>query len=50
MCGESMRLKRRTRVQQIPGLPETKVIEVAEWECPECDYFEDYVPQTEAPG
>jgi hypothetical protein len=41
MCGEQMRLKRHTRVRQIPGTAETRTIEVAEWECPECDYFEE---------
>lgn len=50
MCGESMRLKRHTRVRHIPGIPEGKTFEVAEWECPECDYFEEYVPPSEAPG
>ena len=42
MCGETMRLKRRTRVEPIPGLPEQKSVDLAEWECPECDYFEEY--------
>jgi predicted RNA-binding Zn-ribbon protein involved in translation (DUF1610 family) len=50
MCGESMRLKRHTRVRHIPGLPEARTIEIVEWECPECDYFEEYVPPAEAEG
>jgi hypothetical protein len=41
MCGESMRLRRHTRTRRIPGLSEEKSIEVVEWECPECDYFEE---------
>ena len=41
LCGESMRLRRHTRVRTIPGLPEIKTIEIVEWECPECDYFEE---------
>jgi hypothetical protein len=42
MCGENMRLKPHTRLQTIPGTAETKPIEVIEWECPECDYFEEF--------
>ena len=42
MCGEFMRLRRHDRVRHIPGLPERKPIEVLEWECPECDYFEEF--------
>lgn len=42
MCGEMMRLKTRSRVQQIPGLPGQKTVELVEWECPECDYFEEF--------
>jgi C4-type Zn-finger protein len=42
MCGEMMRLKTHERLVQIPGLPEVRKHEVTEWECPECDYFEEY--------
>jgi hypothetical protein len=41
MCGEWMRLRQHTRTRHIPGHHEPRVIEVAEWECPECDYFEE---------
>ncbi len=43
-----MRLKRRLATRQIPGFPEQKSAEIIEWECRECDYFEEYEP--EAPG
>ena len=49
MCGESMRLRRHTRVRQIPGLPEQKPFEVVEWECPECDYFEEFQDESTRP-
>jgi hypothetical protein len=42
MCGERMRLRRHERVRRIPGHPEERGIEVLEWECPECDYFEEF--------
>jgi predicted RNA-binding Zn-ribbon protein involved in translation (DUF1610 family) len=42
MCGEQMRLRHHTRVRQLPGLPERKTIEIVEWECPECDYYEEF--------
>ena len=41
MCAERMRLKRHSRVQVLPGRAEQKQVEVLEWECPECDYFEE---------
>jgi hypothetical protein len=50
MCGETMKIKRHVRVRQIPGLAEPKTIEVVEWECPECDYFEEYDPHLETGG
>jgi hypothetical protein len=37
-----MRLKRHERIRQIPGTAEKRAIEVVEWECPECDYFEEF--------
>jgi C4-type Zn-finger protein len=46
MCGERMRLRTHTRVRQVPGLPEQKTIEITEWECPECDYFEEFDEDT----
>lgn len=42
MCGERMRLKRHQRVRRIPGRAEEKPVEIVEWECPECDYFEEF--------
>ena len=50
MCGESMRLKRRTQERHIPGHSDAKTIEIVEWECPECDYFEEFVPDAERAG
>lgn len=42
MCGEKMRLKHHDRVVRVPGSAQQKTVQVAEWECPECDYFEEY--------
>jgi hypothetical protein len=41
LCGSSMRLTRREVVVQIPGNPRTTTRELAEWICPDCDYFEE---------
>jgi C4-type Zn-finger protein len=41
MCGEIMRLTVRETHDGIPGRGETKVRQVREWICPECDYFEE---------
>ena len=41
MCGESMVLTTRPEEQRIPGTIEIHVVEVREWICRECDYFEE---------
>ncbi len=41
MCGERMRLAKRQQTDRIPGTNEIKATAMAEWICPECDYFEE---------
>ena len=41
MCAGSMQLKRTQTVTQVPGNPKATVKNVAEWVCPDCDYFEE---------
>ena len=36
-----MRLARTETVVRIPGNPQPTKRSSAEWECPECDYFEE---------
>ncbi len=47
LCGENMRLQEREEVTRLPGTAETKAHPVAEWVCPECDYFEEADGQAE---
>ena len=41
LCGSNMRLKHTETVVQIPGNPGTTVRRLAEWICPDCDYYEE---------
>ena len=41
MCGEPMRLIQRQLSDKLPGTDEIKATTVAEWNCPECEYFEE---------
>ncbi len=41
MCGEPMRLAERESTDRLPGTPQSTVTKLAEWTCPECDYFEE---------
>jgi hypothetical protein len=41
MCGEHMRMAERQMTDRLPGTDEVKATAVAEWMCPECDYFEE---------
>jgi rubredoxin len=44
LCGGTMRLKRSETTVQIPGHPRPPTPatqSVAEWVCPDCDYFEE---------
>jgi len=41
MCGEPMRLTERQLTNKIVGTDEFKATTVAEWTCPECDYFDE---------
>jgi len=36
-----MRLKRTETAVQIPGNPRATIRQLAEWVCPDCDYFEE---------
>jgi YgiT-type zinc finger domain-containing protein len=42
ICGDSMRVKARERIDRIPGSGQTVKHVVKQWECPECSYEEDY--------
>jgi YgiT-type zinc finger domain-containing protein len=41
LCGESMRLVARERMERVPGTGQTVTRSVREWVCPECDYWEE---------
>jgi acetone carboxylase gamma subunit len=41
MCGESMRLSVREVQERLPGHGKPTTRTVREWQCPECDYFEE---------
>jgi len=41
LCGTRMRLQRRERTDRVPGSRDTHTKLIAEWVCPECDYFEE---------
>jgi len=41
LCGCAMRLKHTEVVVQIPGNPQATTRQLAEWICPDCDYFEE---------
>jgi ssDNA-binding Zn-finger/Zn-ribbon topoisomerase 1 len=41
LCGEPMRLKESEITDRVPGTFQSKTTIVREWECPECDYFEE---------
>jgi C4-type Zn-finger protein len=41
MCGTEMQLKRSAQTVPVPGNPRPMTRILAEWVCPECDYFED---------
>jgi acetone carboxylase gamma subunit len=41
MCGEPMRLAVRDVPEHIPGRSQANILQVREWICPECDYFEE---------
>jgi hypothetical protein len=41
MCGETMRLKESEMTDRVPGTPQSRTTRVLEWQCPECDYFEE---------
>jgi hypothetical protein len=50
MCGEFMHLKEQTRVERVAGTQQSISIPGFEWQCPECDYFEEADPDDlEAP-
>ena len=41
MCGGSMRLKEIVHATQVPGQTVAATNVTHEWNCPECDYFEE---------
>ena len=45
MCGEVMRMRLAERIDKIPGTQQIVKREYREWNCPECDYFEDANPE-----
>jgi hypothetical protein len=45
MCGELMRMRLAERIDKIPGTQQIVKREYREWNCPECDYFEDANPE-----
>jgi C4-type Zn-finger protein len=45
MCGEVMRMRLAERIDKIPGTQQIVKREYREWNCPECDYFEEANPE-----
>jgi hypothetical protein len=41
LCGDTMRLKLSERSDSVPGTGQVTKRQVREWECPECDYWEE---------
>jgi YgiT-type zinc finger domain-containing protein len=41
LCGETMRIKVREMLDQIPGQSQVVRRQLREWICPECDFYED---------
>ncbi len=41
LCGETMRIVPRTITDRIPGSSQVSTRVVREWNCRECDYFEE---------
>jgi len=41
MCSESMKLAPVAQVNRISGTSQTSTRHVLEWQCPDCDYFEE---------
>ena len=41
MCGEAMRPVEREVVVRIPGTSEARKHTITEWQCMECDHFEE---------
>jgi hypothetical protein len=41
LCGETMRLTVRETHDRLPGLGGSATRVLREWNCPECDYFEE---------
>jgi C4-type Zn-finger protein len=44
MCSEIMRAHSSERVDKIPGTTQIVRRTIREWQCPECDYFEEVQP------
>lgn len=44
MCGEIMRVRSGEQVFAIPGTNQVVRRQLREWQCPECDYFEEIEP------
>jgi C4-type Zn-finger protein len=44
MCSEIMRVHLSERVDKIPGTTQVVRRPLREWQCPECDYFEEVEP------
>ena len=46
MCGEQMRIREREVTDRVPGTSQTRQSTFREWVCPDCDYFEEFEPET----
>jgi C4-type Zn-finger protein len=45
LCGESMHLVELEALTRLPGTTELKRQKAFEWQCPECEYFEEADPE-----
>jgi hypothetical protein len=46
LCGCTMRLRHTTSVVNVPAHPNPSTRTIAEWLCPDCDYFEEAEEET----
>jgi len=49
LCAETMHLKKREEVSHIPGMSQVVRREIREWNCADCDYFEEYEESVDEP-
>ena len=41
LCGGTMKIMENQTVTRVPGHPDATTRTTWEWECPDCDYFEE---------